>query len=693
VAVAGGGSLTASADMAVADGLSVTADLDQIVQVMFTRTTELEMAIIGTGAMLIPIDILIRTSTDLTCSASVAVQGQETLTAGLDLVVETRRPYSLTRLWGDVASRFFSGHTSDTNFFEHFEPHPTATINNDIGSFSEGDRSVTFQTPNTIPTAAAYDKYSLALNASADTSTVGFRLLFDIELLSFGPSNSLLIGGFVGTSDPIADLAAGNLVGLAIEPDKGVVHFRAWAGTNETSRAFATGLPVSRFLNRPLLLTIETTAATGALATFAFHLYDALDSLDVPLIRLDVETSTPPTITHVAMTSLGRRAPELSTVQDPMQVRLRYVDVEPGTGALTTPGYYLAEADAKWRPYWDRPPLTLNRSGTLLLDDHFNTDAGYWRLDSTVASSAITVADGVGSVLGIVYADATGSAAWSDYRVEVDVEGASDAVGTGYWFGVGLYGSGDYSASGNLIAVAINTADNQYSRLRVVSGTPTVANTAFPGTLVPDGRYRLALDVRTDGTDTRINAFIDQTFLFTLLDTNSLASGSPVLVVGSNQTTPVRFDNLLARGGQNDIFVGLSDDGVTATDTRHATLYVDESDPIITVESFTADSPVTVPDTVNPPVIKGSLNTGFSGVALEWSATHAGTWTLRANSTGATNGTEIGSGPYLIAGERVAVGWSFADLPQTDGLYDVTLYLMADSGRPTAKRLGQYLLP
>jgi hypothetical protein len=177
------------------------------------------------------------------------------------------------------------------------------------------------------------------------------------------------------------------------------------------------------------------------------------------------------------------------------------------------------------------------------------------------------------------------------------------------------------------------------------------------------------------------------------LTDSDVGPGTVVLTTGIS--FPVAFRSLEVRQGVNDVLAVLSDSpsSLLFTETQYDTLIVDSSDPVITVVTFTTDSPILVPGTVNPPVVKGSLNPGFSGVAMSWYATHTGTWTLRVNSTGATNGIELRSGTYPVAFETVSTGWDFAELPQVDDTYDVTLYLIADSGKPTAKKLGQYLLP
>jgi len=696
LAVAALTSNTASLDMQLAGFVGVTAALDMHVRIVIEKPHTIDVYVSNTREFQNPLDVLLGGTLMLYTGLSATIQGEEHRTAALDSYIEIRKPYSLVRLWGDHASRFFGGNSSDANFFEHFNPHPSAVTNNDIGSFNLGDRRIAYNTPNTIPTPAAYDKYSLALNAGADTSVVGFRMLFALDFLSFGPNNILLVGGFTGTNDPITDQSNGDFVGMAIEAEQGIVHFRAWAGTNESSRSFASGLGTSRFLNVPLLVEIETVGATSGLADMEFRLYDRTLSLDRPVITIPLETSTPPTITHAGMTSLGRRTAEQPTGQSNMQANLRYLDVEPGTGSVYQTPWYVQQSNAKWRPYQDRPPLLLSQEGVIHLSDSFDGNAGYWRFDSSVPSSAITFPAGQASVLGTVVAEPSGSAAWTNARVSADVTGASDAVGVNGWFGLSLYVDGTVAA-GSAFGALINTADNTFYDFRIEAGVLTYTAHAYSafGTLVPNATYHMDVDARTDSVTgyTIVNFYLDGTLLFSKLWTSGPVAGAPALSVAAAQTTPVLYDNLVVRGGMNDIFVDLSDDGSAATDVRYDTLFVDANDPVVTVHSFTTDSAIIAPDTTNPPVVKGSLNPGFSGVSMQWSATHAGVWSLRVNSTGATNGIEMKRGTYWTANQSVVTGWDFSELPQVEGIYDVTLYLIADSGKPAAKKLGQYLLP
>jgi hypothetical protein len=500
--------LTADLNQAIATTDSVSALLDQLVKAIQFRYAALDVNPSPERRFLLPLDALVQGVFEKTADLSLIVQATEELAAALDLIIEVRRPYSLLKLWGDTSTRFFGGTASDTNFFEHFEPHPAAVTTQTFGSITPGDREVTFQVPNTIPTAASYDKYSLPFAATHSVATVGYRVLVCFELRSFGPNNTLLLGAFTGTNSPVTDIWNGDFVGMALEAEKGHVEFRAWAGGNESSRAYGTGLPVDRFVNVPLLLEIETVSATAGLTDMQFRLFDRAFNLDRPLALIDLQTSVPPATTHFAITSLGRRTVELPTAQADMHVDLTYVDIEPGTGTRYEPTY-IDFADAKLRGFQDRPPLTL-----------------------------------------------------------------------------------------------------------------------------------------------------------------------------SNQ-------------GVNDIYVLLADSASPSsfTDTKSDSITVDSSDPVITVVTFTTDSPVLVPFSTNPPIVKGSLNSGFSGVAMSWYATHAGTWTLRVNSTGVADGIELRSGSYPTAFETVSTGWDFSELPQVDDVYDVTLYLIAESGKPTAKRLGEYLLP
>jgi hypothetical protein len=673
----------------IASTVTPQTDLDAAIAATWLLPASLDVHLSPTAVFLLPVSVTVKGTQTLGVALSVTVLGTELLTPLLDMLVEVKRPYSLTKLWGDVASRYFSGNASDSNFFENFRVLPSAVVNNDIGVFSAGDRRVEYLAPNQIPTSLIYDKYSLPLNSSLDTTVVGARVLINFQLLRFGVNASLLLGLCNGTASPTVDIATGALLMFGLTTEAGFVVMRAWASTNALAGQ-TVSLQPEALLNKPLLLEIETTGAVPGRTVHTIRLFDSLQSLDVPLWSVETEMTVPLTATHVAMTSLGRIVPEAPELHDAVHAHLKYVDVEPGTGSVfSLDGYYLTEAQAKWRHYLDRPPVLLNRTGQSLLEDNFDTDQGYWVYPM---ATTFTISGGSATVAGgSCYGSPVGSSAWSNYRVAADVTGASDTAASR--FGIGLYATSDY-ASGDAFGFLINTWTNEYSLVVVVAGTPTLSTYSYAGfgILEPGRTYRLELDARTQGSNTRLNAFIDGKFIRTIeYGTGPTAGAGPMLI--ALQGTAVTFDNVVVRSGMNDVFVALSDDGVSQTDTHDDTLFLDATDPVITVTSFTTDSPVIVPDTTNPQVVKGSLNPGYSNVTIEWNASHTGTWTLRANSTGASSGYEMASGNYSVAGATVVTNWSFADLPQVDGRYDVTLYLIADSGKPSAKKLGEYLLP
>lgn len=144
--------------------------------------------------------------------------------------------------------------------------------------------------------------------------------------------------------------------------------------------------------------------------------------------------------------------------------------------------------------------------------------------------------------------------------------------------------------------------------------------------------------------------------------------------------------------GEKTVYVALSVDGASSNIETSATVEVDSSDPEIGIMSFDPESDVTVPDSVNPPIVKGSLNSGFNGVSMRWYCSHPGDYTLRINSTGPYDGIEISFGVYDEAYVPTTTTWNFSDLPAVNDVYDVTLYVVADTGRHTAKRLGVFIL-
>ena len=683
--------LTPSLQPVIAATYPRTAGLDMIVKATFFLKPDIDVHPSPERRFLLDINAVIQGVFEKTVDMSLLVQTVELLPIALDMLIEVRRPYSLLKLWGHTSTRFFGGTDSDANFFEHFLPHPSAVINADLGTFSQSDREVTYQTPNTIPTPAAYDKYSLPLAVTRSVGVVGFRVLACLTLRYFGPNNTLLLGVFTGTNDPVTDLANGDFCGMAIEAEKGHVEFRAWAGGSDSSRAYGTGLPLERFLNVPLLLEIETVSATAGLTDMQFRLFDRSFNLDRPLALIELQTSVPPDVTHFAITSLGRRTPELPTAQQNMHVDLEYVDVEYGGGAVYAPEV-IPPDDAKLRCFQDRPPLILSNEGTFLVTDELTVDQGYWRLD-TGTPSTLSFPGAYALLTGGVFAEPTGSASWSSYQAQVEVRPGAAVVGTD-GATVAIYSSGT-STTGDGYLLTISYILNTWYVGKLVGGVSTVLASAVYtfGTFDPFEWHTLRLNGHTDASgQTLLHAFVDGNPLVQIVDSDVL-QGTVALSTGIS--FPVAFRNLVARQGVNDVFALLSDSPSSAqfTDTRYDTITADASDPIITVVTFTTDSPIIVPGSVNPQIVKGSLNPGFSGVAMSWYATHAGTWTLRVNSTGATTGIELRSGTYPEPFALTSTGWDFSELPQVDDVYDVTLYLITESGKPTAKRLGEYLLP
>jgi len=461
-------------------------------------------------SLAIPIEILVIGPNQQTASLDVTTLGTQTSVVGLNISIQVELPYRYMRLRGDLSTRYFGGNSSDGNFPEGFYPPPSWTGNEAIGWFNDAPGFMTYSTPNTIPDATTYDRYTLLPASMVDLATKGARILVGFDLLEFGPNGSFCFGMFEWSGSPVspvADIAAGRVLLWGLEAEKHHLHMRGWYGTSDSSRAFATGLPIERFIGVPLLGEIEIV--NDSIPRVAeFRLFERARDLDTPIMSLQLGTSVPPDGDYFSFTSLGRRNPDLPTSQPLQQVRIHYVDIEPGTGTnYQVPSTGLPITQAKWRPVDDRPPFLLRQQGT------------------------------------------------------------------------------------------------------------------------------------------------------------------------------------------NTVYLALSNDMVTASDETSDTIVVDSSDPMIEVLDFWTESSVLVPGSTNPAIVKGSNNPGFSNVAITWRSTHTGTWTLRVDSTGATDGTEIASGTYPTASVPVVTAWDFSDLPQTDGTYDVTLYLIADSGKPTAKKLGQYLLP
>lgn len=482
-----------------------TTDEPTIENFVYTlRTIGLAVSILGGPTA--SLQVLIKGERTVQVGLDMEIEGEPERTVDLDLLIVNELPYRYMRVRKDLTTRYFGGFPSDANFLEGFDPpNVSAVVTEGIGRFNPGHRKLVYTTLNTIPSGGAFDKYSLPLNASVTIDTIGFRALVVFRLDSFGENSNLLFGLFNDQLDPASSIASGDVCAFVLETEKAHVEFRGWYGPSGTAVNLGTALPVSRFLNRDLLVEMELID-TGAVEVVEFRLYEMDVSLTVPLLSARSETAANPTVDRFSITSLGKRTPELPDSE--MSVAFKYVDIELATGALYDASTGIDISDAKWRPYQNRPPIEL------------------------------------------------------------------------------LYG-----------------------------------------------------------------------------------------------------DSL------NQVFVALSPDGVTSNTEAVDTIAVDDSDPKIFVLSFNPDSDVIVPDTVNPPVVKGSLQSGFDEVTFTWSATHVGEYTLRVGSTSPYDGEEILSGDYPTIGASVTTVWNFADLPPPDGTNDVTLYLIADSGKHTAKKLGVFILP
>jgi hypothetical protein len=457
------------------------------------------------GGQKASLQVLIRGESTVQVGLDMEIEGEPERTTALDMLIVNELPYRYMKVRKDLTTRYFGGFASDANFFEGFDPpNVGAVVTEGIGRFNSGHRKLVYIAPNTIPTGGAFDKYSLPLTAPVTIDTIGFRALVNFRLDSFGENSSLLFGFFADQLDPLASFAAGHVCAFALETEKGHVEWRAFYGFSGSAVNLGTAVPISRFLNRDLLVVMELIG-TGAVEVVEFRLYEMDASLSVPILSARAETAANPTVDRFSITSLGKRTAELP--DSAMSVAFKYVDVELATGVLYDASAGIPSLDAKWRPVQNRPPIEL---------------------------------------LG---------------------------------------------------------------------------------------------------------------------------------------------------NGPNQVFVALSPDGVTSNIEAEDSITVDSSDPKIFVLTFNPDSDVIVPGTVNPPVVKGSLNAGFDGVTFTWSCTHVGEYTLRIGSTSPTDGTEILNGTYPTIGAPVTTVWNFSDLPPPDGTNDVTLYLTADNGKTTAKQLGVFILP
>jgi hypothetical protein len=307
----------------------------------------------------------------------------------LDLVVADALPYRYVRLRGDLLTRYFGGTPSDPNFFEGFDPpDPFAVIDQDIGVFDSTYRSLLYLTTNEIPVPGNFDKYSLPLAGPLALSSKGFRAICCFKLYQIGPNSSLIIGMFDDQLDPLASIAAGNVLAFALDLVDGRVFFRGWYGFSSSPLDIISDLAVETFLDKNLVLEIELIA-DGIVKTVEFRLFDRDRDLDDPLARFQVSGSSVPTVDRFSISSLGRRSG--STVQPDMLVGFEYVDVEPGLGSVygIDPGVGLLIPEAKWRPYQDRDPVRLRVQGLNRVFGALSTDG----ISSTIEAQDTVVVD------------------------------------------------------------------------------------------------------------------------------------------------------------------------------------------------------------------------------------------------------------------------------------------------------------
>ena len=368
-----------------------------------------------------------------------------------------------------------------------------------------------YTTDNTIPSASNFDFYFTSFDTVIDIDAIGWRILVNFRLDTFGDNSNILFGLANTLAEPAAMIGLGDTMMFAFETEKGHVEFRGFFGTGSTALNLGTAVSIDRFLRVPLVLEMELIDITSVYIV-EYRLYERDKSLSVPFATFQVESPTPPGISRFVVSSLGKRTPELPFSDT--SVVIDYLDIEAGPGfVVAEPTTGITAVTGKWRRFQDRAPIELLGEGT------------------------------------------------------------------------------------------------------------------------------------------------------------------------------------------NEIFASLADEltngftAVDATEEARDTIIVDSEDPQIVVVSFSPDSSVLVPDTVNPPVLKGSLQSNFDEVKMTVYGTHAGTFTLRIDSTGVLDGTEILSQVYPVAGIETEIAFNFSDLPQTDDTYDVTLYLIADNGKITAKKLGEFILP
>ena len=240
-------------------------------------------------------------------------------------------------------------------------------------------------------------------------------------------------------------------------------------------------------------------------------------------------------------------------------------------------------------PYTTATPATTQAAELLLgalphvylqriLDDTLLTDAGYWTVDTSIPSS-ITFTGTAADVTGVVRADPVGSAAWKNYRVAVDVSSTSPFSGSGGWFGIALYGSGEYgNSTGNGYAGLINTVDNSIYAFKIVNGVITTTQYPYGSPINAGQTYRLELRARTLlSGDVLLDFFLDGGLIYSETHSGGPTAGTVALAVSAATSQVATFNNLLAYELSGDLIRQDAPSNGFAIVSQSSTAIVDEA--------------------------------------------------------------------------------------------------------------------
>jgi hypothetical protein len=378
---------------------------------------------------------------------NLTLQGMVPVYAGLDVHIFTPPPYRYMRLRGDTSTRYFGGFESDPAFapVHGFDPPGVAHSHTAmVGAFEHVFRGVLYKTSDAPQSSVTYDKYVLPLSNPLVMNTVGARCVVAFDIKALGP-NASLVFGLSGSNDAtslVDDISNGAAAVFVLSTENGHVGMRGWFGSGDTGANILTGVHLSRFVDNPLVVEMEIVSA-GVTTTLDFRLFERSVSLDTPFASFQVAASIVPTVTHFVIASLGRLSGEHAVDPDALKVELEYVDVERGTGLLYDPANTwdaIQVAEAKLRPYQDRPPFMLAQEGSNTVVVELSKDG----TDLTIPTQATVVVDTTDPIITVTVFEPNSRAVMPDRTNPTVMKGSLNpgfsqvhlvwhATHSGYW--------------------------------------------------------------------------------------------------------------------------------------------------------------------------------------------------------------------------------------------------------------------